>query len=71
MNHADARLATTTHTMTATVASLSMGRIAQSKNGHEPKICAACGRPFEWRKKWERVWDEVKYCSDRCRNARR
>ncbi|PPT74224.1 DUF2256 domain-containing protein [Xanthomonas arboricola pv. populi] len=26
-----------------------------------------CGRPFRWRKKWERVWDEVKYCSDRCR----
>ena len=31
------------------------------------KICAACGRPFSWRKKWARVWDEVKYCSDRCR----
>jgi hypothetical protein len=31
------------------------------------KICAACGRPFAWRKKWERVWDEVRYCSDRCR----
>ncbi|MBB2962694.1 DUF2256 domain-containing protein [Methylobacterium sp. R2-1] len=31
------------------------------------KICARCGRPFTWRKKWERVWDEVRYCSDRCR----
>ncbi len=31
------------------------------------KTCAACGRPFAWRKKWERVWDEVRYCSDRCR----
>jgi len=31
------------------------------------KICAQCGRPFAWRKKWERVWDEVRYCSDRCR----
>lgn len=34
------------------------------------KICASCGRPFSWRKKWERVWDEVKYCSDRCRQQR-
>jgi hypothetical protein len=34
------------------------------------KTCAACGRPFAWRKKWEKVWDEVKYCSDRCRGAR-
>lgn len=34
------------------------------------KICASCGRPFDWRKKWERVWDEVRYCSDRCRNDR-
>jgi len=32
------------------------------------KICATCGRPFTWRKKWARNWDEVRYCSDRCRN---
>jgi hypothetical protein len=32
------------------------------------KTCQTCGRPFTWRKKWERVWDEVKYCSDRCRS---
>ncbi|MFD1480523.1 DUF2256 domain-containing protein [Paracoccus nototheniae] len=31
------------------------------------KICAACGLPFSWRKKWERDWDQVRYCSDRCR----
>lgn len=31
------------------------------------KVCAACGRPFTWRKKWEKVWDEVRYCSDKCR----
>lgn len=31
------------------------------------KICPVCNRPFTWRKKWERVWEEVKYCSDRCR----
>lgn len=31
------------------------------------KICAACLRPFAWRKKWERDWDQVRYCSDRCR----
>ena len=34
------------------------------------KVCATCGRPFSWRKKWERVWDAVKYCSDRCRDGR-
>jgi hypothetical protein len=32
------------------------------------KPCEACGRPFAWRKKWERVWDEVKTCSDRCKD---
>jgi hypothetical protein len=31
------------------------------------KVCIHCQRPFAWRKKWEKVWDEVKYCSDRCR----
>lgn len=34
------------------------------------KTCATCGLPFTWRKKWEKVWDEVKYCSDRCRRAK-
>lgn len=33
------------------------------------KNCATCGKPFSWRKKWEKNWDEVKYCSDRCRNS--
>jgi hypothetical protein len=31
------------------------------------KVCSVCGRPFSWRKKWEKVWAEVKYCSDACR----
>jgi len=31
------------------------------------KICATCGRPFTWRKKWARVWEEIRYCSGRCR----
>lgn len=31
------------------------------------KICVQCGRPFAWRKKWERVWEQVRFCSDRCR----
>lgn len=31
------------------------------------KVCAQCGRSFAWRKKWEKNWEAVKYCSDRCR----
>ncbi|MGB7415348.1 MAG: DUF2256 domain-containing protein [Thermosynechococcaceae cyanobacterium] len=31
------------------------------------KICLVCDRPFTWRKKWANCWDEVKYCSERCR----
>lgn len=34
------------------------------------KICVSCQRPFTWRKKWERCWDEVQTCSKRC-NAER
>jgi len=38
------------------------------KKPHLPqKTCPVCGRPFAWRKKWEKVWDEVKYCSEKCR----
>jgi hypothetical protein len=42
----------------------------QKKGDLPQKTCLVCARPFTWRKKWEKVWDEVKYCSDRCRNAR-
>ncbi|TWT75465.1 hypothetical protein Pla123a_29740 [Posidoniimonas polymericola] len=33
------------------------------------KSCAHCGRDFAWRKKWQRCWEQVRYCSERCRNA--
>ena len=86
-----------------------------TRKGELPeKVCATCGRPFTWRKKWAdvsspahaqrprpraprprpgalsgrgpgqgpppthtriraplpQVWDDVKYCSDRCRRER-
>ncbi|WP_459697792.1 DUF2256 domain-containing protein [Acidisoma sp. C75] len=34
------------------------------------KTCATCGRPFVWRRKWAKVWAEVLYCSDACRDRR-
>ncbi len=35
-----------------------------------PKTCAKCGRSFDWRKKWARDWDNVRYCSDACRKTK-
>lgn len=35
------------------------------------KVCLHCGREFAWRKKWERNWNEVKYCSDHCRQEKK
>ncbi|MFK7839261.1 MAG: DUF2256 domain-containing protein [Bdellovibrionales bacterium] len=35
------------------------------------KTCPTCNRPFTWRKKWEKNWDEVKYCSKRCANEKK
>jgi hypothetical protein len=34
------------------------------------KICSACEKPFAWRKKWAKDWENVRFCSDRCRRAR-
>jgi len=31
------------------------------------KTCVSCGRGIEWRAKWERDWDQVRYCSVACR----
>jgi hypothetical protein len=43
----------------------------RSKSDLPVKDCAACGRPFAWRKKWERDWENVKHCSDACRSGAR
>lgn len=48
---------------------ITMGRV-RSKSDLPTKICPVCQRPFTWRKKWEDCWDEVKYCSERCRRRR-
>ncbi|MFZ1845860.1 MAG: DUF2256 domain-containing protein [Saprospiraceae bacterium] len=32
------------------------------------KICPVCNLKFSWRKKWLKNWEEVKYCSVKCRN---
>lgn len=42
----------------------------RSKSDLPEKICVVCQRPFAWRKKWQDCWDEVKYCSERCRRRR-
>lgn len=35
------------------------------------KPSEACHRPFIWRRKWARDRDQVRHCSDRCREAAR
>ncbi|MDN5349757.1 MAG: hypothetical protein PWQ54_1153 [Bacteroidales bacterium] len=43
-----------------------------NKKQHLPtKICLVCGRPFIWRKKWEKNWDELKFCSEKCRRNKK
>ncbi|NRA67733.1 MAG: DUF2256 and DUF3253 domain-containing protein [Pseudobacteriovorax sp.] len=34
------------------------------------KICQTCGRKFSWRKKWERNWEHIRYCSQACQNKK-
>src|SRR6056300_595510 len=34
------------------------------------RFCESCGRRIEWRSKWARDWENVRYCSDRCRRQR-
>jgi hypothetical protein len=33
------------------------------------KPCVQCQRSMAWRKAWAKNWDEVKYCSQACRQA--
>ena len=36
----------------------------------DSKNCSKCGRTIEYRKKWQKSWSEIKYCSDKCRNSK-
>lgn len=39
----------------------------ETETPKKSKICQTCGRTFEWRKKWEKDWDVIRFCSDACR----
>lgn len=41
----------------------------RKKSDLPTKLCATCGLPFAWRRKWARDWEAVRHCSDRCRKA--
>ena len=45
-------------------------RKPERETPHKDKICKRCGRAFSWRKKWERDWNALKYCSDACRGEK-
>lgn len=44
--------------------------MAHKKLNLPEKICKTCGLTFTWRKKWEKNWDEVKYCSEKYRSKK-
>ena len=33
------------------------------------KECVVCHKPMQWRKSWSKNWENVKYCSEKCRKA--
>jgi len=47
------------------------GRMRRAPSDGPDKVCAVCGRRIEWRRKWARDFDSVKYCSDGCRRRGR
>jgi hypothetical protein len=42
----------------------------RAKSDFPTKCCPVCGLTFTWRKKWADCWDDVKYCSERCRRRK-
>nr|WP_269606907.1 DUF2256 domain-containing protein [Prochlorococcus marinus] len=34
------------------------------------KNCPICLKNFQWRKKWSKDWENVIYCSERCRRGK-
>ncbi|TNF61388.1 MAG: DUF2256 domain-containing protein [Burkholderiales bacterium] len=40
-----------------------------NKSSLPSKACLSCGLTMTWRRKWARDWEQVRYCSERCRRA--
>tara|TARA_B100000674_G_scaffold273957_1_gene226201 strand:- start:356 stop:562 length:207 start_codon:yes stop_codon:yes gene_type:complete len=51
--------------------SLTFNRLGVIKKRLQLKNCLVCNKPFNWRKKWKRDWDNVKYCSEKCRRNKK
>jgi hypothetical protein len=48
-----------------------MNQMKKPKKENLPqKTCSVCGLSFTWRKKWEKNWESVTYCSERCRRSK-
>lgn len=43
------------------------GQAEESVDARAEKTCGSCGRRIEWRARWARDWDAVRWCSDACR----
>ncbi|MBM3375390.1 MAG: DUF2256 domain-containing protein [Betaproteobacteria bacterium] len=50
---------------------MTSGPFKGNKTSLPTKPCQACGRPMTWRKRWAKNWEQVKFCSDRCRASRK
>ncbi len=35
------------------------------------KLCETCNKEYTWRKKWKKNWEEVKYCSEKCKRNKK
>ncbi|MEC8460301.1 MAG: DUF2256 domain-containing protein [Bacteroidota bacterium] len=42
-----------------------------NKSYLDQKICIICEKPFTWRKKWSKNWENVKYCSSKCKSQKK
>jgi hypothetical protein len=42
-----------------------------NKSALPDKPCLTCGRPMSWRRAWAKNWEQVRHCSDACRQRAR
>jgi hypothetical protein len=55
------------------VAYIGVGVMAKMRKKSElpEKQCPICEKPFIWRKKWSKDWENVIYCSERCKRHKK
>ena len=58
------------YTLIAMIQITQLGKLMHKKIHLPTKVCPVCKLEFNWRKKWKKDWEQVIYCSEKCKRSK-